>query len=112
MLAQDRVATVTGAGRGVGAAVSRALSCEGAKIVVCDIELPLAEDVAAGIRGDGGEALALGSDVGRPEECDRLVQSALERFGRVDILINNAAICPRTAIDDMTEARFDQIIDV
>ena len=47
-----------------------------------------------------------------PDDCDRLVQEVLERWGRVDILVNNAAICPRISIDDMTEARFDQIIDV
>lgn len=108
----DRVAIVTGGGRGVGAAVSVALSRDGVRVAVCDIERSLAEDVAAGIRAEGGEALALGNDVSRPAECERLVQAVLERWGRVDILVNNAAICPRTSIDEMTEEGFDRIIDV
>ena len=106
-----RVAIVTGAGRGVGAAVSRALSRTGARVAVCDIEPALAEEVAAAIEAGGGAAVALANDIGRPR-LDRLVQEALEQLGRVDILVNNAAICPRISIDDMTEARFDRIIDV
>ncbi len=112
MVLKDRVAIVTGAGRGVGAAVSRELSRQGARVAVCDIELALAEQVASEIGAGDGEAQAFGNDISRPAEADRLVEATLSRFGRVDIMVNNAAICPRISIDDMTEEGFDRIIDV
>lgn len=107
-----RVAIVTGAGRGLGAAAAQALSDSGARVVLCDIDLPQAEAAAAGIRAAGGEAVALGNDISRPAETERVVQAALEQYGRLDILVNNAGICPRISIDDMTEAAYDQIMDV
>jgi 3-oxoacyl-[acyl-carrier protein] reductase len=109
---QDRVAIVTGAGRGLGAAVGQELSRQGARVVLCDIDLALVEQVAAGIRVGGGAALALGNDIAAPAEADRLVQATLEHYGRLDILVNNAAICPRISIDDMTEVAYDQIMNV
>lgn len=108
----ERVAIVTGAGRGLGAAISRELSRLGIRVALCDIDLPLAEEVAAEIRASGGDAASFGNDISQPPETDRLVEATVERFGRVDILVNNAAICPRISIDDMTEAGFDSIIDV
>jgi 3-oxoacyl-[acyl-carrier protein] reductase len=105
-----RSALVTGAGRGVGEAASVELSRAGAAVAVCDIELPLAELVASAIRDTGGDAAAFGHDVSRPAECDRLVADVVARFGRLDILVNNAAICPRVPLEDMTEADFDRIL--
>ncbi len=112
MQPHERVAIVTGAGRGLGAAVGRELSRQGVQMVLCDIELALVEQVAAEITASGGAAIALGSDVSGPAAADVLVATALEHYGRLDILVNNAAICPRIAIDDMTEAAYDQIMNV
>ena len=112
MQLQDRVAIVTGAARGLGAAIAQELSCQGAKVVICDIDATLVEQVADGIRKDGGVAAALRVDVSRLPELDGLVKTALDHFGRLDILVNNAAICPRIPIDDMTEASFDQIVNI
>ncbi|MCL5275101.1 MAG: SDR family oxidoreductase [Chloroflexi bacterium] len=112
MQLQDRVAIVTGAAQGVGAAAAHELSRQGARVVICDIEEKLVEQVAAEIRNDGGDAVALRVDVSKLPELDGLVKTAIERFGRLDILVNNAAVCPRIPMDDMTEAWFDRIIAI
>ena len=106
-----RVAIVTGAGRGVGAATAQVLAEAGAAVVLCDID-PQVESVAAELRAGGGDTAAVVSDISRPPETERLVAAAIERFGRVDILVNNAGICPRISIDAMTEEAYDQIMDV
>lgn len=107
-----RVAIVTGAGRGLGAAISRELSKQGVRVALCDVDLAQAEVVAAELRASDVDAAAFDNDISRLPEIERLVQATIEHFGRIDILVNNAAICPRTPIDDMTEVGFDQIIDV
>jgi 3-oxoacyl-[acyl-carrier protein] reductase len=112
MSTEGKVAVVTGAGRGLGAATAQALSQKGIKVVLCDIDLPQAEATAADIRAAGGQAVAFGNDISQPSETERLVQAALEHYGRLDILVNNAGICPRISIDDMTEAAYDQIMNV
>lgn len=112
MQLQDRVAIVTGAAQGVGTAVAHELSRHGARVVICDIEEKLVEQVAADIRNAGGDAVALRVDVSKLPELDGLVRTAVERFGRLDILVNNAAICPRIPMDDMTEAWFDRIVAI
>jgi 3-oxoacyl-[acyl-carrier protein] reductase len=89
---EGRVAIVTGGGTGIGRAVAQALAGQGAKVVVCGRRTePLAGTVAA-IAQAGGEGLAVPADVSRPEEVQHLVKSTVDRYGRVDILINNAAI--------------------
>jgi NAD(P)-dependent dehydrogenase (short-subunit alcohol dehydrogenase family) len=112
MQLQDRVAIVTGAARGLGAATAQELGRQGAKVVICDIESGLTEQVAQGICKDGGTAVALGVDVSKLTELDGLVKTALDHFGRLDILVNNAAICPRIPLDDITETSFDQIVNI
>ena len=112
MLLQNKVAIVTGAARGIGEATARELGRERAKVVLCDIDLDLAEQVAASIRADGGEAMAFGYDIAKPELAEQLVQDTVNKYERLDILVNNAAICPRIPIEAMTEAVFDRIINV
>jgi NAD(P)-dependent dehydrogenase (short-subunit alcohol dehydrogenase family) len=109
---QKKVAIVSGAGRGIGAAVARELAGNGAQIVVCDIDIDAAKSVVEEIEQAGGEAIAVANDVSRPVECDNLVQATLDHFGRVDILVNNAAICPRISIDAMTEEDYDRIMNI
>ena len=111
MLDQDRVAIVTGAGRGLGSAVAEELARAGVRVVLDDVDLPMAESVAREIRASRGQAVAFGHDLARPEAAEALVQDALAAFGRVDILVNNAAIYERVGIDDCTEGDYDRTMD-
>jgi len=112
MALQNRVAIVTGAGRGIGEATAHVLSGQGAAVAVVDIDLPPAETVAQAIRAAGGRAQAFGCDVSKPAQTDQLVRDVVAAYGKVDILVNNAGICPRISIEDMTEEWFDKIINV
>lgn len=112
MPSKDRIAIVTGGAHGIGEATAHILAQAGASVAVVDIDLPAAAAVADAIGKAGGSARAYPCDVSRPAECERLVADVLADFGRVDILINNAGICPRIAIEDMTEEWFDRIVGV
>lgn len=105
----DRVAIVTGAGRGIGAAVGRTLAGEGASVALCDIEVDLARQIADEI---GNGAQAFDHDISVPANCDRLVTDVVAAFDHVDVLVNCAAICPRIAMEDMTEESYDSIMNV
>jgi len=87
-----KVAIVTGAGRGIGKAIAIALAREGANVIVNDIDIQTAEEVAKEIKSSGRKALAIRVDVSDSKEVNRMVQSVLKKFKRVDILVNNAAI--------------------
>ena len=86
---KDRVCIVTGAAQGIGATYAKALASEGGKLVVSDINDP--SSIAGEIESNGGEAIAVQSDVSDWQSCQDMVSAATDRFGRVDVLINNAA---------------------
>jgi len=88
----ERVAIITGAGRGIGQEMSRVFAAEGAHVVVADCDLGSAQRVAAEIASAGGVALPVRVDVAEPLLVDSLIQQTLQRFGRLDILVNNAGI--------------------
>lgn len=108
---KDRVAIVTGAGRGIGAASARALGKKGAKVVVADI-IPQRDEVVAQIISAGSEAIAVKADVTSPDDVKRAVKQAVEAFGRVDILVNNAGIFPAQEFDDIKKEDWDRVINV
>jgi len=92
MRLKDKVAIVTGAGRGVGRAIALALAREGADLVVVSRTFPEVEETAGQVRVLGRRALALRVDVSRMEDVENMVKSALRDFGRIDVLVNNAGI--------------------
>jgi NAD(P)-dependent dehydrogenase (short-subunit alcohol dehydrogenase family) len=89
---KERVAIVTGAGRGIGRSIARLLAEEGAFVVVNDIDLKVAEETSKGILSMGKRSSALQADITRPDDVKRMVDQAVEEFGGIDILINNAGI--------------------
>ena len=92
MRLKDRVVIVTGGGMGIGRAYCLGLAREGARIVVADIEEESAKKVAAEIAREGGEALAIAVDVTAPEQTRSMAQGALDCYGRIDVLVNNAGL--------------------
>lgn len=109
MRLQGRVATVTGAGRGMGEQIARAFVREGAKVVVSDMDLEAAEGVAASL---GEAAAALRVDVREEADAEALAQAALERFGRLDIHVNNAGISQNKTFLKTTKADMEGILAV
>jgi NAD(P)-dependent dehydrogenase (short-subunit alcohol dehydrogenase family) len=108
----DRVAIVTGAGHGIGHAAALALAAAGADVAAVDIDKAAAEKTAAAVSGLGRAGLALATDVGDVASIDRMVSAVVERFGRVDVLVNNAGVTRRAYIMDLTEADWDRIMRV
>ncbi len=105
----NQVALVTGAGQGIGKAAAMALAAAGAHVVVADIDQQKAEATADAILARQKKALAVQADVGDLAEIDRMVRQALDRFGQIDVLLNNAGVTRRADIMDLTEADWDRI---
>jgi NAD(P)-dependent dehydrogenase (short-subunit alcohol dehydrogenase family) len=116
-----RVAVVTGAGRGIGASVARLLAARGAHVVVNDLGSNLdgsgadsttAEQVVKAIVAEGGEAVADGADVADPAAARALIQTAIDAYGRLDILVNVAGNLRDRMIFNMSEVEWDDVIRV
>jgi NAD(P)-dependent dehydrogenase (short-subunit alcohol dehydrogenase family) len=112
MRLQDKVAIVTGSGRGIGEAIARRLADEGAKIVISDIDVPAAESAAERLRKEGKQAIAVKANVAVKADVEALVKAAVDKFGRVDILVNNAGMSVVGASENLEEARWRNGLDV
>ena len=112
MRLKDKVGIVTGAGRGIGEAIARRLSEEGAKVVISDIDMPAAEEVTRELRDSGRDALAVRANVADKAEVEAMVKRVVEEFGRIDILVNNAGMSVVGASEELDEQRWRQGIDV
>ena len=110
---EGQTAIVTGSARGFGRAICRRLARGGARVVAADINLPGAEETAALIREDSGEAFAIRTDVAASESVEAMIRATLSRFGdRVDILVNNAAVWTNVPTEELKEDEWDRMVDI
>jgi NAD(P)-dependent dehydrogenase (short-subunit alcohol dehydrogenase family) len=108
-----KVAVVTGGSKGLGRAIALGLAESGADVVVSSRDVDACESVAAQIRAMGRRSIAVGAHVGRWSECELLVNRAVEEFGRIDVLVNNAGIAPvPPSLAEITEDLFDKTLAV
>jgi meso-butanediol dehydrogenase/(S,S)-butanediol dehydrogenase/diacetyl reductase len=108
----EKIALVTGAGRGIGRAMAVRLAQEGAYVVVADIDRRLAEETAVQVAGLGRKSLTLQADVSRRADIEQMVQRSVESMGRIDILMNNAGVLRIQEVLDITEADWDFVCNV
>ena len=109
---QNKVVVITGASSGLGEATARHLAAQGAKVVLGARRAERLEKLVADIQAAGGQALAAATDVSKRDEVAHLVQQGLEKFGRVDVLINNAGIMPMAALSKLKVDEWDAMINV
>ena len=108
----DKVALITGASQGLGRALALAFAEEGARVVVNARSDESVRPVAEEVEGAGAEVLAVAADVSREAEVEKLVRETVERFGRIDVLVNNAGLLgPRVGVEDYPEDEWRRVID-
>lgn len=106
----NTVAVVTGGAQGLGEAICRMLGEAKARVVVMDVRRDAAEALANKLGQDGIQAMALGADVGREKEAEAAVRRAMDSFGRIDILVNNAAVDKTVSIEELTFDEWDRVL--
>ncbi|SDS36700.1 SDR family NAD(P)-dependent oxidoreductase [Pseudomonas oryzae] len=108
----DKVCMVTGAVSGIGRAIAEELASQGGRLVLVDRDAAGGAELEATLRQSGGEACCVAADVADRHAPYRIVEAALDRFGRIDVLVNNAGIIVRGAALDCTDEQWDRVIDV
>ena len=106
-----RTAVVTGGTRGIGLAIARALAEDGASVVVSGRDAGRLDSAVKELESLGASALGVAADQSKREDCDRLVDAAKERFGRIDVLVNNAGITRDQLLVRMKDDDWDQVLD-
>ena len=112
MRLKGKVSIITGAARGIGLATAVKFGSEGARVVVCDLDSSAVDEAVTEVQKTGAEAMGFVVDVTRRRSIDAMVESVMERFGRVDVLVNNAGIVMDAQLKKMSDAAFDKVIDV
>jgi 3-oxoacyl-[acyl-carrier protein] reductase len=108
----NEVAIITGAGRGIGSQMARRFAQEGARVVVADIREECARQVADSIVAAGGQACAIGVDITRPEEVERLIELTLQRFDSLEVLVNNAGVGLNKPLLETTLEEWEMVLQV
>ena len=108
MQLKDKVAIITGGGRGIGRAIAIAYAAEGARIVIAARSTEQLDEVATEITEQGAEVLTVPTELRIQAEVENLVQQTVDRFGRIDILVNNAGVNPRGLFLDSTDEEWEQ----
>ena len=109
---KTKVALITGAAQGIGKAVTLVLARHGADVIVADVNIEKAQETAREVEALGRAAMAVRVDVTRLEDVEKMVEAAVQRFGKIDILINNAGIARDKLILRMTEEDWDTVLNV
>ena len=113
MRMNDTVALVTGAAQGIGRAIAVRLAQEGAKIIVEDrLDSALAEETLAEVRAAGSDGCVVAGDVGNLTDVAHAVEQGVAKFGRIDVLVNNAGVEHNAPFIDVTEADYDRVLDI
>ncbi|MCC6627070.1 MAG: SDR family oxidoreductase [Chloroflexi bacterium] len=111
-IVNDKVALVTGSGAGIGRGIAELLAREGARVIVANRTPATGEETVARIVAAGGRAVFQRTDVRRQADCAAAIERAVAEFGRLDCLINNAAIFPRASLEETTETFWDNMLAV
>ncbi len=112
MVLQDKIALITGAGRGIGRILALALAEAGADVAIADIDVASAEAVAAEVNALGRRGLAVAVDVTQKTAVTTMAATTAEKLGGIDILVNNAGIFPISPVTSMPEEQWDRVIDI
>lgn len=107
-----KVAVITGAAGGLGRALVKRFAREGARLVLADIDERGCQDIAEASREDGAEVVWRAGDLRRKDYCERIIADAVEHYGGLDILLNNAGIIPRGTIEETTDEMWSAAIDI
>lgn len=112
MRLNGKVALITGAGRGIGAAIAKRFAAEGAMLILCDQDKSLIQQMVADLGSDHKKVLGFTVDVTDRDAIQKVVQASLQQFGTIDILINNAGILKDVMLHKMAEADWDRVMNV
>lgn len=114
MRLKDKVVVITGSNSGVGAAAAKMFASEGAAVVISARRVEALEKVASEIKNTGGKVLAVPTDVSKVEDCEKLIKAAVDTFGKIDVLVNNAGVLDTglKAINHFLDEDLDKVVDI
>ncbi|MDR3111874.1 MAG: 3-oxoacyl-[acyl-carrier-protein] reductase [Elusimicrobiota bacterium] len=113
MRLKEKIAVITGSAQGIGKAIAEVFACEGASLVISDINIEFAQKTADEIKSKFNvDTIAVGGNVSKLEDCEKLVKYSLDKFSKIDILVNNAGVTKDNLVLRMSEAEWDEVMSV